>query len=76
MICPKCGSVAIYSTSENKGRHIRDCYICPQCLHNFFKRGKLIPYKIKKGITNKGCSVPWGKSKRLKINPKKKKKRK
>lgn len=59
-----------------RGRWVRGYYSCEKCGEHKSKKLRLIPNNMRKNPIRKGCSVPWGKNKRVKRNPMKKKRRK
>ena len=71
----KCGNEMILTETCKRGRWVRGYYHCEKCGENKSEKLRLIPYKRPKGTLAKGCSVPWGKSKHTRFNPRKKKRR-
>ena len=58
-----------------RGRRFWGEYKCQKCQFTKLEKGNKIPNNPSRGVMSKGCSIPWGKDKRTKFNPKKKRDR-
>ena len=75
-ICPKCINMMNLVEAYKRGRRFWTVYECIICGFIRIKKGKLVPNNVSIHIIRRGCSVPWGKDRHSRVNPKKKKRKK
>ena len=75
MNCDKCGRDMELTEHYKRGRRYWEVFFCQPCDVSKIKKGGLVRYNKTHDDLKKGCSVPWGKNKTRRFNPKKKKRK-